>query len=137
MSGTFSIGQLAKQTDVNIDTIRFYERKGLLPEPERKPSGYRVYNSDSADRLRFIVHGKELGFTLVEIADLLTLKVDPSTTCGDLKLRTEAKIASVRAKIASFQKIEKALTKLSNDCHGVGPLGDCPILEALEFVGEA
>ena len=137
MSTTFSIGQLAKQSEVNIDTIRFYERKGLLPEPERRPSGYRVYNSDSVDRLRFIVHGKELGFSLAEISDLLTLKVDPTTSCRDVKLRAEAKIASVREKIASFQKIERALTKLSNDCHGVGPLGDCPILEALETVGEA
>ena len=137
MSTTFSIGQLAKQSEVNIDTIRFYERKGLLPEPERRPSGYRVYNSDSVDRLRFIVHGKELGFSLAEISDLLTLKVDPTTSCRDVKLRAEAKIASVREKIASFQKIERALTKLSNDCHGVGPLGDCPLLEALETVGEA
>ena len=137
MSTTFSIGKLAKRTGVNIDTVRFYERRELLPEPERKPSGYRVYNADTVDRLRFIVHGKELGFSLSEISDLLTLKVDPQTSCGDVKLRADAKIFSVRKKIESLQKIEKALTKLSNECHGAGPQGDCPIIDALEFVGEA
>lgn len=136
MLGSFSIGQLSKQTDVSIDTIRFYERRGLLPEPERKPSGYRVYNSETVDRLRFIVHGKELGFSLVEISDLLTLKVDPNTSCSDVKLRSDAKILSVREKIKALQKIEQALTKLASECHGVGPQGACPIIEALEFVGE-
>lgn len=137
MSYTFSIGKLAQQTNVNIDTIRFYERKGLLPDPERRPSGYRIYNTDTANRLRFIVHGKELGFSLLEISDLLTLKVDPHTSCGDVKLRADAKISSVREKIKSLQKIEQALTRLSSECHGAGPLGDCPILEALESVAEA
>ncbi len=137
MNTTFSIGQLAKQTDVNIDTIRFYERKGLLPEPERRPSGYRVYDTESVDRLRFIVHGKELGFSLAEISDLLTLKVDPQTSCGDVKLRADAKISSVREKIEALQKIEKALTKLAAECHGGGPQGDCPIINALEAVGQA
>ena len=137
MSATFSIGKLAKRAEVNIDTIRFYEGRGLLPEPERRPSGYRVYNADTVERLRFIVHGKELGFTLAEISDLLTLKVDPETSCGDLKLRADAKISSVREKIESLQKIEKALTKLSSECHGAGPRGDCPFIDALEFVGGA
>ena len=137
MGTSFSIGKLANQTDVNIDTIRFYERRGLLPDPERRASGYRIYNADTIDRLRFIVNGKELGFSLAEISDLLTLKVDPDTSCADVKLRADAKISSVREKIESLQNIEKALTKLSNECHGAGPQGDCPIIDALEVVGEA
>ena len=137
MNTTFSIGQLAKRAQVNIDTIRFYERRGLLPEPERRASGYRVYNADTVDRLRFIVHGKELGFSLAEIADLFALRVDPHTSCADVKLRTDAKIISVRERIEALQKIEQALTKLSNECHGAGPRGDCPIIDALEIVGEA
>lgn len=132
MIATFSIGQLAKRADVNIDTIRFYERKGLLPEPERRASGYRVYKDESVGRLRFIIHGKELGFSLAEISDLLTLKVDPNTNCGDVKRRADAKIASVREKIVSLQKIEIALSKLASECHGVGPPGDCPIINALD-----
>lgn len=137
MTATFSIGQLAKQTQVNIDTIRFYERKGLLPEPERRESGYRKYTDAAVGRLIFIRHGKALGFSLAEISDLLTLRVDPHTTCADVKMRTDAKISSVREKIQSLRKIEKALINLSAECQGVGPLGDCPILEALESVGEA
>lgn len=137
MGTTFSIGKLAQQAQVNIDTIRFYERRGLLPEPARRASGYRVYNADTVDRLRFIVHGKELGFSLAEISDLLTLKVDPETSCGAVKLRADAKISSVREKIEALQMIEQALTKLSSECHGAGPRGDCPIIHALEFVGEA
>ena len=137
MSGTFSIGRLAKRAQVNIETIRFYERKGLLPEPERRASGYRQYNDNAVGRLVFIRHGKELGFSLAEISDLLTLRVDPHTTCADVKLRTDAKISSVREKIRSLQKIEKALVNLSAACRGLGPTSECPILEALETVGEA
>ncbi|MCH8327851.1 MAG: heavy metal-responsive transcriptional regulator [Candidatus Marinimicrobia bacterium] len=137
MSGTFSIGRLSKRAQVNIETIRFYERKGLLPEPERRESGYRKYTDDAVGRLIFIRHGKELGFSLAEIADLLTLRVDPRTTCADVKLRTDAKIVSVREKIISLQKIEQALINLSADCKGLGPTSECPILEALEMVGEA
>ena len=137
MSTTFSIGKLAKRAEVNIDTIRFYERKGLLPEPERRASGYRKYTDDAVGRLIFIRHGKELGFSLAEISDLFALRVDPQTSCADVKLRTDAKIISVREKIESLQKIEQALTKVSHECHGAGPRGDCPIIDALEFVGEA
>ena len=132
MSATFSIGELAKRTAVSIDTIRFYERRGLLPEPKRSESGYRKYTDDAVDRLNFICHGKELGFSLAEIFDLLTLKVDPQTGCSDVKLRADAKIISVREKIQSLQRIEKALAALSAMCRGAGPQGECPILEVLE-----
>jgi MerR family mercuric resistance operon transcriptional regulator len=134
MSTTLSIGQVAKRAAVNIETIRFYERKGLLPEPNRRPSGYRQYSTAAIDRLKFIRHGKDLGFSLAEISDLLTLRVDPETSCSEVKHRANVKIDSVRKKIQSLVMIEQALTKLAARCHGIGPQGECPILEHLETV---
>lgn len=134
MNATLSIGQVAKRAEVNIETIRYYERRGILPDPPRRKSGYRQYTDDAISRLLFIKHAKELGFSLAEISDLLTLRVDPETSCADIKHRADAKIVSVRAKIESLVKIEQALTKLAAECSGTGPLGECPILEALESV---
>ena len=131
MTTTFSIGQLAKRTRVNIETIRYYERRGLLPEPPRRASGYRQYSDDAVARLVFILHGKELGFSLTEIAELLALRVDPDTSCADVRIRAEAKIADVRQKIQSLSRIEEALTRLAAQCQGRGPTSDCPILDAL------
>ena len=131
MTTTFSIGQLAKRALVNIETIRYYERRGLLPEPSRRKSGYRQYLPDAVARLEFIRHGKELGFTLTEIAELLALRVDPDTSCADVKVRADAKIMDVHEKIRSLLRIEKALIRLAAQCHGQGPTGDCPILDAL------
>ncbi|MCH8838377.1 MAG: MerR family DNA-binding protein, partial [Candidatus Marinimicrobia bacterium] len=103
----------------------------LLPEPSRRASGYRQYLPDAVARLEFIRHGKELGFTLTEIAELLALRVDPDTSCADVKVRADAKIMDVHEKIRSLLRIEKALTTLAAQCHGQGPTGDCPILDAL------
>ncbi len=85
-----TIGQLARRADVGVETVRFYQRKGLLAEPDRRPSGYRQYDEAIVDRLRFIKRAKELGFTLNEIKELLSLRLDPSTTCADVKNRAEA-----------------------------------------------
>ncbi len=131
MTATFLIGQLAKRTRVNIETIRYYERRGLLPEPPRRESGYRQYSHDAVARLEFIRHGKELGFSLTEIAELLALRVDPDTSCADVRTRAEAKIADVRERIQSLSRIEEALTRLAAQCRGRGPTSDCPILDAL------
>ena len=131
MTTTFSIGKLAKRSLVNIETIRYYERRGLLPEPSRRESGYRQYSPDAVARLEFIRHGKELGFTLTEIMELLALRVDPDTSCADVKARADAKITDVHDKIRSLLRIERALTRLAAQCHGQGPTGDCPILDAL------
>lgn len=131
MTTTFSIGQLAKRTRVNIETIRYYERRGLLPDPPRRESGYRQYSHDAVARLEFIRRGKELGFSLTEITELLALRVDPNTSCADVRTRAEAKIADVREKIQSLSRIEGALTRLAAQCHGRGPTSDCPILDAL------
>ena len=90
-----TIGQLAKRAKVNIQTVRYYERRGLLPEPPRRESGYRQYSLHDLARVQFIRHAKELGFSLKEIMELLSLRVDPNTTCLDVKRRTEANIFDV------------------------------------------
>jgi MerR family mercuric resistance operon transcriptional regulator len=126
-----TIGQLAKKAQVNIETVRYYERRGLLPEPPRKDSGYRQYSENDVSRLLFIKRAQTLGFTLKEILELLSLRVDPNTTCGDVKRRAEAKIADIEEKTLALKKMKKALTKLAATCKGRGPTSECPILEML------
>lgn len=126
-----TIGQLARTARVNVETIRFYERRGLIPEPPRRESGYRQYAEDAVSRIQFIKRAKELGFSLKEISELLSLRVDPDTTCGDVKKRAEVKIVEVEEKIGELQRIKKALTKLVTLCRGGGPTSECPIMEAL------
>jgi len=130
----FTIGQLAKKVGVNIETVRFYERKGLLPPPKRRESGYRVYGEEDVRRLQFIRHAKELGFSLKEIQELLELRVDPNTTCDDVRRKAEQKIADIERRIQELQRVRKALQSLAAACIGHGPEGDCPFLEALEAV---
>lgn len=129
---SLTIGQLAKCADVGVETVRFYERQGLLAEPDRKPSGYRQYDEDVVQRLRFIRRAKERGFTLSEIKELLSLRLDPSTTCGDVKRRAEEKIDDIEAKIQTLQRMKKALVKVTKACSGRGGTSDCPILDSLD-----
>jgi len=127
-----SISQLAKQAEVNIETLRYYEKIGLIPAPARKSSGYRQYSPDYIQRIHFIKGAKELGFTLKEIQDLLELRVDADTTCDEVREQAEAKIETIEAKMKDLQRIKKALKKLTAACRTTGPTGDCPLLEALE-----
>jgi Hg(II)-responsive transcriptional regulator len=127
-----TIGQVACQAGIGIETVRFYEREGLLAEPPRKESGYRQYAADAIDRLRFIKRAKQLGFSLKEIADLLTMRVEPGTTCAEVKKRAEAKIADIEQKIQSLRHMKQALAKVTKQCRGRGPLSDCPILEVFD-----
>jgi len=126
-----TIGQLAKKALVKVPTVRYYERRGLMPEPSRRESGYRQYSQDDVLRIQFIKHSQGLGFTLKEIQDLLTLRVNPDTTCADVKRRAEVKIVDIEEKIQALQRMKQALMKLSSTCKGRGPIGECPILEAL------
>ena len=126
-----TIGQLARNAQVKVETVRYYERRGLIPEPPRKESGYRQYFQDDVIRIQFIKHSQRLGFTLKEIQDLLTLRVNPDTTCADVKRRAEVKIVDIEEKIQALQRMKRALMKLSSTCKGRGPIGECPILDAL------
>ncbi len=99
-----TIGQVAKRSGIGLETVRFYERKGLVEEPPRTVSGYRQYPEDVVSRIRFIRRAKELGFKLSEISELLSLRVDPDTTCADVKKRTELKIAEAEEKSVSYKE---------------------------------
>ena len=123
--------QLANSAGVNVETLRYYERRGLLPEPPRRASGYRQYSQDDVARLQFIKRAKDLGFTLREVQELLDLRVDPDTPCAMVKRRADLKIIDIEERLRSLKRMKKALNKLAATCSGRGPVGDCPILEAL------
>lgn len=126
------IGELARRTEVAIDTVRYYERQGLLPEPQRQPSGYRVYRPDDVIRLNFIRRAKALGFTLEEIRELLALSGRREDDMGSLKAAAEQKVADVEAKLAELTRIRDGLRTLVEACPGHGALDACPILHALD-----
>lgn len=130
------IGELARRAGVNVQTVRYYERRGLLHDPRRRGDGYREYSEATLDRLRFIRRAQELGFTLGEIGELLELRLDPGTKAADVKTRAEAKITEIEEKVRDLQQIRHALVHLAGRCHGrKGPVGECPLLDELGRIG--
>lgn len=125
------IGELAKRAGAGIDTVRFYERQGLLPQPQRQASGYRRYAASDIARLRFIRRSKALGFTLVEIRDLLALSDHREDDMAGLKETAIEKLADVEVKLAELTRIRDGLRTLLASCPGYGALEQCPILNAL------
>jgi len=129
---TLTIGQLAKAAGVNLTTVRFYERRGLIPKPQRTVSGYRQYTPDIVRRIRFIKNAQSLGFTLEEIASLLDLQADRGTNCKTIKANAAHKIEMIENKIKALKNIKKALQNLHECCRGQGEIQEgCEILEAL------
>ena len=131
-----TIGRLAKEAGLGIETVRFYERQGLIEPPPRTDSNYRIYPEEEITRLKFIKRAKNLGFTLNEIKDLLALRRDPHATKADVKNRTRVKIEDVTRKIHDLTRIKEALEHVYNACNGHGPLDECPILKALDTNGD-
>src|SRR5947208_16005222 len=129
---TLTIGQLAKESGVHLETIRYYEREGLIPAPPRKSSGHRAYQPGAARRLRFIKRAQQLGFSLSEILGLLTLRAAPDEDCSEVCRRAQEKLGEVRAKIRHLQAVEEALRHLTDGCSGGRPVSDCGVLEALD-----
>jgi len=127
-----SIGQVARRAGVGVETVRFYEREGLLEEPPRRASGYRQYSEQVVTRLHFIKRAQQLGFSLKEIIELLRLRVDAQTSCDEVKQRTEAKIAEVERKLVELQHMRQALLQVHSLCRGSGPASHCPMLDALD-----
>ena len=125
------IGEVARQTGIGIETIRFYERKGLLAEPDRRPSGYRQYDDAVVARLRFIRRAKELGFTLSEINELLGLWFDKDTQCCDVRKKAGEKINEIELKVKALQCMKRSLKKLIAQCQKRGSLRECPLLDGL------
>lgn len=128
-----TIGKVAKASGVGIETIRFYEKEGLLEEPARRMSGYREYGDAVVPRLLFIRRAKELGFTLGEIRELLALRVDRRASCNKVKQQADAKIADIEAKMKSLGRMKRALVKLTEACDERAPTSACPILDALDL----
>ena len=125
-----TIGRLARHAGVGIDTIRFYERRGLLPEPARTPSGYRLYPHQTTARMRFIRRAKALGFTLDEIGSLLELQ-DVGGQKSMVKSLARKKLSQIDSKIEGLSRIHKVLSELETECSGSGDVSGCPIIAAL------
>ena len=125
------IGELAKRADVPIDTVRYYEREGLIPPPIRRASGYRDYVDADVDRLRFMRRAKGLGFTLHEIRELLSLTAMSGDDMAAQNAQTQAKLRDVEERIHALTRIREALQSLVTACPGHGALDRCPILAAL------
>ena len=127
-----TIGQVAGRAGVGVETVRFYEREGLIPEPPRTPSGYRQYAPDAVVRIRFIKRAKELGFTLKEIKELLALRASPGARCEQVRRVAAEKIEDIDRKIEQLGSMRKALSRVTAECEGRRPVSECPILEALD-----
>ena len=125
-----TIGKLAREAGVGIDTVRFYERAGLLPKAQRTASGYRLYEPGDADRLRFIRRAKALGFSLEEVAELLQLNVGKGTRASVRKL-AQHRLDDLDQKISEMTAIRDALSHLVKRCSGDGPISGCPIIEGV------
>lgn len=125
-------GQVADRAGVNIQTVRYYERRGLLPAPPRRASGYRQYGSDHVSRIRFIKRAQELGFTLEEIDELLSLRADPDADSSEVLERALRKIEDIDRKMQDLSRMRATLEDLTHACAGHGSTDNCPILAALE-----
>jgi len=126
------IGEIAAQAAVNVQTLRYYERRGLLPPPPRRGSGYRDYDATATERVRFIRHAQGLGFTLEEIGELLALRVDGGAACPDVERRARATIARVDQQLVALRRMRTVLVRLAEACQSRAPTGACPVLSAIE-----
>lgn len=126
-----TIGKAAQEAGVNVETIRFYERRGLIEQPT-KGEGYRVYPPEMVARIRFIREAQQIGFSLREAEELLALRADPNADCADVRRQALRKIEEVDQKMADLQRIRAALEKVIESCPGRGGVQACTILDALE-----
>ncbi len=127
-----TIGQVAKAAHVNVETLRYYERRGLVPRPPRSLSQYRRYPDDTPPRVRFVKHAQALGFSLQEIRELLSLRATPKARCADVKRRAETKLSEIDEKVRVLRAMSSALRRLVSQCEGELPASACPILESLD-----
>jgi MerR family mercuric resistance operon transcriptional regulator len=132
---TLTISRLAHLGGVNLETVRYYERRGLLPKPPRTQAGYRQFSPDAARRLRFIKRAQELGFSLDEVQELLALRIEPRKNRAAIRSRAQTKIADIDRKIAALTDMKATLLDLALRCKQCGPSADCPILASLDHEG--
>lgn len=131
MKEYITAGQFAFSGAVNVETIRYYEKKGLLPEPKRNGSGYRIYDNESLQQLHFIKTSQQVGFTLEEIKELQQLSILEDEKCSDMHKRAEEKITVINSKLEELNKIKKALKKFSNRCSGPHSIEECHFIHFL------
>jgi len=129
---TLTRHKVAGRVGVNIETLRFYEKKGLIPKPDRSESNYRIYDEGVVRRVKFIKHAQELGFSLREILELLSLRAAPRSRCGGVRKKAEAKISEIENKVKALKSMKRALTKLVQECSSLGPATECPILRSID-----
>lgn len=131
---SMKIGQIAKASGVRIDTLRYYEKEGLIKPASRTEAGYREYDNNAVQQMRFILKAKALGFSLQEIRELLSLRIDREHhPCSEVKDMAETKLTSIEEKIAELQRMHQALKRISDMCcGGPEPAVHCSILDALE-----
>ena len=127
-----TIGEVAKRAKVCIETLRYYERHGLVACPPRSMSNYRLYPEETVRRVQFIKRAQHLGFSLKDIAELLALRAEPTARCADVRERALAKINDIEEKLRALQAMKIALVQLVAACAGDSPITDCPILESLD-----
>jgi MerR family transcriptional regulator, copper efflux regulator len=132
MARPIRIGEVARRADVNVQTLRYYERRGLLPSPARRPSGYREYSPDTVRLVRFIKRAQELGFSLHDVGELLELRRNPGRNRLAVRAVAERKVADIAARIRRLTAMQKALEQLVTACECSEALNECPIIEALD-----
>jgi MerR family mercuric resistance operon transcriptional regulator len=126
------ISEVAERGGVNLQTIRYYEREKLLPEPPRLASGYRVYPDQTVRRVRFIKRAQEIGFTLAEIRELLAIRIDAGRDSAEVRALASAKISDIEEKIQTLHRMKEALGRITDRCSGCRPASECPILESID-----
>ena len=124
-------GEVAERAGVSRETVRYYEKRELIPKPSRTAAGYRQYTDEYVERIQFVKRAQELGFTLKEIKGLLSLRADPESSSSQVRQEAEAKVANVEKKIRDLRRIKEALTSLIASCGGNQPTAGCPIMEAM------
>jgi MerR family mercuric resistance operon transcriptional regulator len=127
-----TIGELARQANVHVETLRYYERRGMISKPRRNVANYRLYSAENLRQVKFIKQAQGLGFSLKEIKKLLALRATPRAKCADARAYSSQKIQDIDAKIHSLARMRRALQNLLDQCSGRGPATECPILESLE-----
>jgi MerR family transcriptional regulator, copper efflux regulator len=125
-------GEVAERAGVHIETLRYYERRGLIERPPRSATNYWLYPEDAVRRVRFIKRAQEIGFSLKDIKELLSLRAAPEAGCAEVRAHAAAKIKAIDEKIGTLRAMKHALSTLVRACSGEGPRTDCPILQALE-----
>ena len=135
MSASLRIGQVAERAGVRVDTVRYYERRGLLPRAARRQSGYRAFDDGAVERIRFIKRAQELGFALGEIEELLRLHREADARCADVRDMGQEKIADIEQRIADLERMREGLRILVACCDSNTRLSECPIVEC--FAGAA